>query len=298
MKYSLITLSAVCVLLIAYSQIAQDDKYLDSRRNRSDDFKYWYNNEAEISSYELEQARYGELHKGHAVLVFVSEPFTTKTWTKSDQPKKGDISVLKLNFVKKFNTGVYPYSLMTSTFFPFTNGEYSLKISSTSQEWCGHTYMELLNKDKFQISSFSYFEKESHQEMTLKKAPLEDDIWSKIRLNPTDLPTGRAELIPAFTYLRLMQQPLKAYQCNISTESNGDMIIYTIKYLQLERILTISYEKEFPHKIISWKETYQSGWGANRKMLTTTARLKKSIMSDYWNKNSNKDVVLRDSLGL
>ena len=34
---------------------------------------YWYRGEAELNSYTLEQARYGEIHKGEAVLVFVTE---------------------------------------------------------------------------------------------------------------------------------------------------------------------------------------------------------------------------------
>ena len=36
---------------------------------------YWYQGEAEITSYELEQARYGSMHDGEAVLIFVTERF-------------------------------------------------------------------------------------------------------------------------------------------------------------------------------------------------------------------------------
>ncbi|MEM6726422.1 MAG: septum formation inhibitor Maf, partial [Bacteroidota bacterium] len=36
----------------------------------NDTFKqYWYNGEAELSSYSLQQARYGEIHEGEAVMV-------------------------------------------------------------------------------------------------------------------------------------------------------------------------------------------------------------------------------------
>ena len=34
---------------------------------------YWYNHGAEISRYSLKQMRYGEIHDGDAVLVFVTE---------------------------------------------------------------------------------------------------------------------------------------------------------------------------------------------------------------------------------
>ncbi|MFT7421050.1 MAG: hypothetical protein ACI9QN_001976, partial [Arcticibacterium sp.] len=111
---------------------------------------YWYAGDAEITSYSLEQARYGEMHEGKAVLIFVTEPFSKKSWTKADNPKSKDLPALKLNFTKEFSTGIYPYSLMTSTFYPVDGSSGSLKISSSSQEWCGHTFRELKNKAKFE----------------------------------------------------------------------------------------------------------------------------------------------------
>ena len=42
----------------------------------SEEFKeYWFAGKAEITSYKLEQARYGELRDGSAVLIYVTEPF-------------------------------------------------------------------------------------------------------------------------------------------------------------------------------------------------------------------------------
>ena len=42
----------------------------------SQEFKgYWYAGKAEVSSYKLEQARYGEIREGNAVLVYVTEDF-------------------------------------------------------------------------------------------------------------------------------------------------------------------------------------------------------------------------------
>ena len=56
----------VILLLIFITSIIAQTKY--------DTFNaYWYTGLAEITSYSLEQARYGEIHKGSAVLIFVSE---------------------------------------------------------------------------------------------------------------------------------------------------------------------------------------------------------------------------------
>ena len=72
---------------------------------------YWYQGKAEITSYRLEQARYGEIHPGHAVLVFVTEDFSRTKQVKLDNPRAAGndaVKILKLNATKKFNTGSTP----------------------------------------------------------------------------------------------------------------------------------------------------------------------------------------------
>ena len=139
----------------------------------SQEFKgYWYNGEAEINSYKLEQARYGEMREGTAVLLFVTEPFLSDKQVKADKTNPSNTSVLKLNATKNFNTGIYPYSIMQSTFFPVDNNQHALKISCSVQEWCGHVYMQLNNRNDFEIMSHSYFESEADEDLNLNKANL------------------------------------------------------------------------------------------------------------------------------
>lgn len=260
--------------------------------------KYWYEGKAEITSYKLSQARYGEMREGTAVMVFVTEPFSKKSMTKADRPTGQDPSVLKLNFTKNFNTGIYPYSLMTSSFFPVENGEHSLKISSSSQEWCGHSFTELQNTGNFTITTSSYFEGESGSN-SLSKNLLEDDIWSMIRLNPKNLPKGEIKMIPSFSYISLMHKKTQAYDClaSLQTDEEGNNK-YRIYYPNLDRTLTITFESTFPQKIIRWEETYMDGYGAGKKLLSTTGEAIKTVKSAYWNKNSNADSGLRTELGL
>jgi hypothetical protein len=49
---------------------------LVDKREITDFEKYWFNGEAELSSFQLTQARYGELREGKAVMIFVTEPFS------------------------------------------------------------------------------------------------------------------------------------------------------------------------------------------------------------------------------
>jgi len=260
--------------------------------------KYWFGGEAEITSFKLSQARYGEMREGNAVMIFVTEPFSKKSMTKADRPGSDDPSVLKLNFTKNFATGIYPYSMMNSSFFPVESGNHSLKISSSSQEWCGQTYMELQNKNKFEISCASYFEGEN-ENISLSKDFIEDDVWSMIRLRPSELPTGDIKMIPSFFYIRLAHKKTTAYNCTASIIKNTDGTNnYILEYPDLDRKLSITYQTAFPHRIKSWEESYMDGYGANRKKLSTTGVAIKTIKSAYWSKNSNKDSYLRTELGL
>lgn len=296
------------VSLIACNQKEAQEFELQDTASKTSEFSYsppqnykdyWYNGTAEISSYTLSQARYGELRDGQAVLVFVTEPFSTKHNTKADNPAPKDPSVLKLNATRKFNTGIYPYSMMNSTFFPIENGEQSLKVSSSVQEWCGHAYMELKNKETFLVNIDSYFQGESVQDLALEKTDLEDDIWSKIRLQPQLLKEGNFTMIPAFFYLRLKHVQAKAYNVNAELNSQTDgNSVYKLEYPELGRSLSISFKTAFPHTIESWSETYSSGFGDSAKSITTTAKRIKTIRSAYWKRNANSDLVLRDSLGL
>lgn len=260
--------------------------------------KYWFDGKAEVSSYQLNQIRYGEIHKGTATLIFVTEPFSKISNTKADYNNDKNIPVLKLNTTKKFNTGIYPYSMMNSTFFPFENENTSLKIASSMQEWCGMTFIEMKNKGDFLFSFNSYFEGTSFKDKKIAKAILEDDLWSLIRLNPELLPIGKQRIIPGMFYLNSMHKDFKSYETTITSTTDKDNTTYNITYPKLNRSLIIQYKTAFPHNITSWKESYTSGYGNNKKALTTEARLINSIKIDYWNKNQNKDRYLRDSLGL
>jgi hypothetical protein len=42
---------------------------VDKREIATDFEKYWFNGEAELSSFQLTQARYGELREGKAVMI-------------------------------------------------------------------------------------------------------------------------------------------------------------------------------------------------------------------------------------
>ncbi|WP_190808514.1 septum formation inhibitor Maf [Flagellimonas sp. S3867] len=274
-------------------------KAVKPKKQLSEDFKkYWYSGKAEITSYKLEQARYGQIRDGHSVLIYVTEPFLPEKQVKADRSNPENVNVLKLNSTKKYLTGIYPYSVMGSTFYPVYDNQHALKTSLSVQEWCGHVYSQINNREDFEFTSHSYFESEADQNVSLEKDLLENEIWNKIRINPTDLPTGNLKMIPSLEYARLRHAELKAYSATANLSTKSGMSSYTITYPDLERSLTINFTSEFPFTIESWTEEFKSGFGPKAKLLTTRATKLKSIKTAYWGQNGNDDVVLRDSLGL
>jgi hypothetical protein len=227
-------------------------------------------------------------------MIYVTEDFLPTEQVKADRQDASNIAVLKLNATKKFNTGIYPYSVMTSTFYPVNEKKHAIKVSQSMQEWCGHVYAQLNNRDSYEILSHSYFEGEADQVFSLKKDILENELWAQLRINPKELPVGNLKIIPDFSYSRMKHVPLKAYDA-VATLNEGS---YTINYPQLNRTLTINYTAQFPFVINSWEESFKSGFGRNAKELTTKATRLRTIKSPYWGKNSNKDEVLRKELGL
>jgi hypothetical protein len=259
---------------------------------------YWYAGRAEVSSYILEQSRYGENRPGKAILIFVAEDFSRKKQVKLDEPgkaKEDKKSVLKMNFTKNFVTGIYPYSMMLSAFTPISRNQFpnSLKVTMSSQEWCGHVFSQMnLAKERYSVESYSYFEQEGDSKFLLDKTLLEDELWNVIRLDPENLPEGKFKVIPGLFYTRLKHATLKPFEVTGSASDEGDEINYTIIYP--DRKLSIRYEKKFPHRITGWEEEFEE-WG---KKAFTKATLDKTLYIDYWKKNGSENQFLRDSLGL
>jgi hypothetical protein len=270
----------------------------------------WYAGKAELNSYRLQQARYGEMRNGEAVLIFVTEDFSSDKAVKLDDPGKtgGKVRVLKMNMTKQFVTGIYPYSMMLSVFTPVSkNGEEkTVKVNCSSQEWCGQTFSQLqLNGRNYSWQLHSYFEKEGEQDKKINAVILEDELWTRIRINPSTLPQGKFPLIPGLLWQRLSHRQIGEEEAILSLSKADTFFIkgsaiqlYTVYYPMAQRTLQIYFQADFPHQILGWQEAYPDGFGSKKKMLTTKASLKKSAWLDYWKHNALADSTYRDTLQL
>ncbi len=301
-----IFLSALFVSCDAQVNTSPDDTY---QRSHPEAFaNYWYAGTAEINHFDLTQNRYGEPRDGDAVLIYVTEDFLTKEQVKKESGDGDAVSVLKLNFTKKFITGIYDYSIMTSIFTPvdYMKNPVTLKASFSSQDWCGQSFGQMNMKDgKLNYEVRSYFQAEGDVNTAIDATYLEEDIWTRIRLEPQMLPLGKIKMVPSQEFMRLYHKELEAYdavaqlmlQVNENRGNNAkELYIYTLKFPDLDRELRIRCESKFPFKVLGWEEILNAS--TTEKMTVTTATLTETIKNPYWQNNSNKKEALRDSLGL
>lgn len=259
---------------------------------------YWYQGQAELTSFDLEIMRYGELRKGEAVLIFVTEDLSNEKLVKLDDPAntphEDKVTVLKLNNLWKFKTGLYDYSMMNSVFTPVSLNQFpkTLKVTTSAQDWCGHGFTQLHASPKgYQLLQYSYFESDGDLDTTVKPDLLEDELWTRIRINPSSIPKGQVQLLPGGFYARLQHEPQVPRLARIRFESSEASTECIVEYLHLNRTLKIAYESAFPYRILSWTESSDRG-------LQVKAVRKRTMRSAYWKQNSEVFSPVRDSLFL
>ena len=277
---------SIFALLITYCCTANAAHAVDQML-MGDAFKrYWYDQGAEITSYTVQQQRYGEQRSAESIFIFVTEPFHLQQQLKADNPNDAQaIPALKLNRLRTFQTGIYPYRIMQSVFQPISTelDNPALKINTSIQEWCGHVFEQWNNREQqWNLRLFSYFQSEGEQHHTYQQTLLEDELWTRLRINPASIPTGQQNIIPSALYRRFKHTPTQIETAQISIDrSKQKLNILHVNYTSIKRSVQIEFSKTFPYSIEAWTETYPGGGSSGKKH--------KRIFGPYWQWNANAD---------
>jgi hypothetical protein len=237
-------------------------------------WKHWGDGKAEISTYKLVTPRYGEKREGQAVLIYVTEDMSDSLRVKADpgrHPASDVFNALKLNHVRSFQTGIYDYRMMTSTFVRVAQGFPVAKVSFTSQEWCGQVYHQLLPRgDSIESVSHSYFDGEADASMKIlmkSGGVLEDQLWILLRdlLDDAGPAVERTvPLLPSLWSARARHQPLAWTTATISTPASASVVktaagSFTVRTSTVRigdgRTLTFDIEAKGERRIIRWGST-------------------------------------------
>ncbi len=267
-------------------------------------YQTWGDGKGEINVYKLTEERYHEPRQGHAVLVYVTEELNADTHVKVESdatPPNKRMYVLKLNSLRKFTTGLYDYSTMTSVFSvpesylghePFT----AARVTHTTQEWCGQVFERLdLRKDGFHRVLHSYFEREGDvdQKILAPKVELEDNLWIKVReLDGPWLAVGESRELDLFSsaWERRKEHSRPEPHRVIVTKRDAEPIetglgtipAYIWTWTIGDRQVSIHVEAEGAHRVLGWEDSHGG-----------TAVLESSERLAYWTLNDDHQFTTR-----
>ncbi|MFZ9887966.1 MAG: hypothetical protein ACO3JL_10730 [Myxococcota bacterium] len=274
---------------------------------------HWGDGQAEVSAYDLTVPRYGELRRGTAVAVVVTEPFSDSERVKADpgrHPAADEHQVLKLNLMFDFQTGVYDYHTMTSTFVLLGNrgsraAGTATKVSFSSQEWCGQVWHQLrFDEDNVREQIHSYFDGEADLSRTFPrqtKGISEDALWLWARglaapFLPENGATVRVPFLPSLFSSRLQHRVLDWQDVTLVASTTletvsvpaGDFSVWRRTATSADGVRrTFLVERAAPHRVISYEDSL-----GGRAVLRGVERMK------YWERNRRGDERLLEHLGL
>lgn len=268
---------------------------------------HWGDGFAELNGYEIKQPRYGEQRSGEAILVFVTETFTEQQRVKSDGGHSDEYSVMKLNDIRDFQTGVYDYNAMTSSFVRLDGHDpvgRPTKVSFSMQEWCGHVWDQWsIDNTQWTRTGHSYFDGEADVQETgqiAERTVFADALPIWIRgitgdwLQPDQ--TQEISLIPKALYTRMQHRAPSPITVLIQRSKTSEIVTvpagtfpsetYTLTH-NGKTHSTYTVESAHPHRLLQWTAS-DGGTG----QLTGTTRMK------YWQRTGEGDEGLRAQLGL
>lgn len=274
---------------------------------------HWHDGRAELDGYRLTVQRYGEPRVGQAVMVFVTEPFRASTRVKADDPSRASadvFEVLKLNFARDFQTGIYDYNTMVSLFVRSDSFE-PVKLTFTSTEWCGNVYEELLVDPKqLQQRIFSYFEGESTAG-PLPRPPggvIEEELFVRLRgLRGEYMRPGTTRAVPFLAgsfHRRMTHVPARWTRAVIEHLAAPERVeVPAGSFVTRAYVVRVADGREgrfhveaaWPHRIVKW------AWSAPRATATTVSdagELTGTQRLAYWQLNGNGGERSLRALGL
>jgi hypothetical protein len=274
-----------------------------------DPLEAWYDGQAEVNGYRWRGTRYGELRTGEAVAIFVTETIGVQDHVKVDRPAehRGPTStVLKLNLVRDFQTGLYDYDTMCSVFIDVRDLR-AVKQTFSSGEWCGHVFDRIdVRGRELALEVESYFQGESVSKALPAKSGglLGDDLFLWLRgLRGHVLEPGEARRVPYLTdpfERRLRHREASWGELAVQREAElAEVELRAGRFLALVYRLeasdgrrgSVRIEEAWPHRLLSWS------WEREGEVLDS-AELTGSRRMKYWELHAEGQESLRKDLGL
>jgi len=314
MRNTILSLLAICLFTLSCSSpkpAAKAQPAQDLRFDRTF-WSHWGDGMAEVAGYDLSYPRYGEIRPGVAVTIFVTETFSDSARVKADpgkHPPLDEFPVMKMNLIRDFQTGIYDYNTMLSSFVSLTatGGKpagSATKLTFSSQEWCGQVWQQVLfglRSAKFTMHSYFDGEADGQREIPYPKEGVSEDalmLWARGMARP-ELQPGESRMVQT---LLAMQESRESHRqpawlrTTLSRSAVSQTVTVPAGAFEVEAWTaeredglkrTFFVEKAFPHRIVRWETS-----AGEQAELLGAARLK------YWRLNGKGGEQALKMLGL
>ncbi|HSR54211.1 MAG TPA: hypothetical protein VLV83_25570 [Acidobacteriota bacterium] len=255
---------------------------------------YWFDGTAELNLYEARLTYYGQPRQAQELVhILVTEDHKPDLLVKADDWRQaGLVKMLKFNLVQRVQTGIYEYRQMMSAFFE--QGPQRLaKMTYSSQEWCGHSFKEIVRYDGRESFDFNtYWDGQGNGSFQVDYPQgliLYDTL--PVQLRPLKWEVGlTAEfpMLPSQFSSRVQEPRYVSARVTVEKKETVDSPAGTFETLRTivesggtegesQRDI-LWFEADFPHRMIRWQR-------ANGDTLT----LSQSKKLPYWELNQPGD---------
>ncbi len=215
----------------------------------------WNDGNAEVSTYQARDVKYGIPRTSRAMLIVVAEDLSPERLVKADRPagEPRTRRALKLNHVRSIPTGVYIYQQMLSVFLGVDQME-PVKLTVSSHEWCGNSFVEW-RSDRGLLSIRSYFESVADQDFSLKPGPavFYDSLPLKLRsLDFSKTTEGRLLLLDSL--FASAPAPPSGRQAHLRVWPVEGRA-YRVEVLRGDRRDIFEFDTAPPHRLLRWERS-------------------------------------------
>lgn len=239
----------------------------------------WNDGNAEVSRYDARDVRYGIARASQAVLIVVAEDLLKDRLVKPDRPDaRPTVRVLKLNHVRSVPTGVYTYQQMLSAFLGADRLE-AEKLTVSSHEWCGNTFVEW-RRDKPFVAIRTYFEEPGDLDAPFDPGDALFYDALPLKLRGLDFERTRETTVRVVDSLFVNRPAAPAIaEGRLSVaRATGPAPAWRVTLVRGDRTDVLDFDAAYPHRLLAWQ---RSDGGSLR--LIDSRRFR------YWEKNAPGD---------
>ena len=210
----------------------------------------WNDGNAEVSTYQARDVKYGIPRTSRATLIVVAEDLSSEKLVKAGEPagERRTQRVLKLNHVRSIPTGVYVYQQMLSVFLG-ADGLEPVKLTVSSHEWCGNSFVEW-RSDRDLLSIRSYFESVADRDLALKPGPAIFYDSLPLKLRSIDFSkTTEGRLLVLGTLFAAAPAPPARHEARLRV-SVAPGAAYRVEVLWADKRDAFEFEATPPHRLL------------------------------------------------